>query len=221
MKNFLSISTIAMLTLGVALIYKTENTFNITSKVFSSSETKISQNALETKNEKDENIHSSNQTEEPAKLEENTEAELCQTSESMLAIIEDERNFLNVRKQEIENDLAKLELAKERVEIELDNLRELRQEVNGLLEKTEKLYTDDVERLITLYKTMKPKAAAEIMNEIDPEVAVMVLGTMPERNAAPILANMTPTRARAISKIILERSKLPGDQKLNNIKMNP
>jgi hypothetical protein len=46
----------------------------------------------------------------------------------------------------------------------------------------------------------------------------MVLGTMPERDAAPILANLDIVRAQAISRIILERSKLPGDQRLDNLK---
>jgi flagellar motility protein MotE (MotC chaperone) len=65
---------------------------------------------------------------------------------------------------------------------------------------------------------MKPKEAAAIMNDLDIEVTVMVLGTMPERDAAPILANLDIVRAQAISRIILERSKLPGDQRLDNLK---
>ena len=217
MKQYFKISTLAMLAIGTAIVFKTEDAFQISSVVFTSKEVITSQNSLETKNAEEvkEDIPSNNDNEALK------EEKICETSETMLAIIEDERKYLNVKKEEIENDLAKLELAKERVEIELDNLRELRQEVKGLLERTEKLYTEDVNRLITLYKTMKPKDAAEIMDEIDPEVAVMVLGSMPERNAAPILANMNLTRARAISKIILERSKLPGDQKLNNVRMNP
>jgi flagellar motility protein MotE (MotC chaperone) len=40
---------------------------------------------------------------------------------------------------------------------------------------------------------------------------------MKESKAAPILANMSIVRAQAISKIIYERSKLPGDQDLNGI----
>ena len=58
------------------------------------------------------------------------------------------------------------------------------------------------------------------MNDLDIEVTVMVLATMKERDVAPIMAAMTPVRARAVSKIILERSKLPGDQKLVNVKLN-
>jgi flagellar motility protein MotE (MotC chaperone) len=149
-----------------------------------------------------------------------TKEEKCITSESMLALIQEERLQLQTLRQEIDEKDAKLELAKARVELEIQNLQKLRNDLNILLEKREKMQTADVERLINLYKNMKPKDAARLMNGIDPEVSVMVLGTMSERSAAPILANMNATRAQAISKIILERSKLPGDQKLDNIKIN-
>ena len=77
----------------------------------------------------------------------------------------------------------------------------------------------DVDRLVALYVNMKPREAATIMNDLDIEVAVTVLGAMPERDAAPILAAMNVVRAQAISMIILERSKLPGDQRLDGIRL--
>ena len=45
------------------------------------------------------------------------------------------------------------------------------------------------------------------------------LKTMKPRTAAPILAKIPAVRARAVSKIILERSQLPGDQNLTGIKL--
>jgi flagellar motility protein MotE (MotC chaperone) len=67
---------------------------------------------------------------------------------------------------------------------------------------------------------MKPADAARIMDDMDIETTIMVLGTMKPRIAAPILAKMSPVRARAVSKIILERSQLPGDQDLTGIRLN-
>jgi flagellar motility protein MotE (MotC chaperone) len=58
------------------------------------------------------------------------------------------------------------------------------------------------------------------MDDMDIETTIMVLGTMKPRIAAPILAKMSPVRARAVSKIILERSQLPGDQDLTGIRLN-
>ena len=114
---------------------------------------------------------------------------------------------------------AEQDLTSETLEIERQRLADLKQELEGLLERVEAAHTADVDRLVSLYRNMKPKEAANIMNDLDIEVTVMVMGTMDERDAAPILASLDPVRARAISQIILERSKLPGDQRLDDIKL--
>ena len=185
-----------------------------TATFFSESENKVIISAMATEEPQE------TTKEIPTEAEEEVEPIICETSETMLAIIEDERKLISVKKDELDQAQSKLELAEARVQVELKNLSELRDEIKSLIQKTEDLYTSDVDRLVTLYKNMKPKDAARLLNDIDPEVAVMVLGTMPERNAAPIFAKMDIIRAQAISKIILERSKMPGDQKLKFIKLN-
>ncbi|MEC9105174.1 MAG: hypothetical protein VX878_15290, partial [Pseudomonadota bacterium] len=114
---------------------------------------------------------------------------------------------------------AEIDLASEKLQLEQARLEDLKSALDGLLAKVEAAKTDDVRRLVALYSNMKPKDAAAIMNDLDIEVSVMVLGTMSERTAAPILAGLTPVRARAISKIILERSMRPGYQRLNNLQL--
>ncbi|MDA3889767.1 MAG: hypothetical protein PF443_13440, partial [Allgaiera sp.] len=96
----------------------------------------------------------------------------------------------------------------------------LKAEVEGLLKTATTAHDADLERLVKLYKVMKPQDAASILNNSDLEVTVMVLSTMNERNAAPIMAQMSPDRVHAGSKIILERSKLPGDQNIVRVKLN-
>ena len=48
---------------------------------------------------------------------------------------------------------------------------------------------------------------------MDLEVATLVIAAMKESKSGPILAKMDAQRAQIISKIIYERSKMPGDQK--------
>ncbi len=163
-------------------------------------------------------------TPEPEKMEEAAPkpvmAEVkCDMPEEMLAAIQSERKMLEEQKSQIARREAELELASEKTQQEQAQLAELKSALEGLLAKVEAAQTDDVRRLVSLYSNMKPKSAAAIMNDLDIEVSVMVLGTMNERAAAPILAGLTPVRARAISKIILERSKLPGDQRLRDLKL--
>ncbi|SFP65301.1 MotE family protein [Tranquillimonas alkanivorans] len=145
--------------------------------------------------------------------------ESCPLPEEMFEALAQERDLLADQKERLSQRRAEIELANEKLRIETRRLEELKVEVEGLLARVEQAQTADVDRLVALYRNMKPKEAAGIMNDLDIEVTVMVLGTMSERDAAPIMAAMSPVRARAISKIILERSKLPGDQDLNGVRL--
>ena len=58
--------------------------------------------------------------------------------------------------------------------------------------------------------------ALAALRETHPDAQIALLTTA---HAAPILAQLNRVRARAISRIILERSKLPGDQRLQNLKL--
>ena len=146
-------------------------------------------------------------------------AERCEAPEAMAAAIADERKLLDEQKSRLSERATEIELAREGMELERASLAQLKSDVESLLERVDKAYTDDLKRLVSLYRNMKPQVAAGIMDEMDIEVSVMVLGAMPERDAAQIMAALSLVRARAISKIILERSKLPADQDLTGIKL--
>jgi flagellar motility protein MotE (MotC chaperone) len=148
------------------------------------------------------------------------EAKVCEpVPDDLLFMIEQERELIAVDRDKADTLLSEADLAREKIAIETAQLEELKAEIGGMLAKVEAAHTDDVDRLISFYSQMKPNEAALIMDDLDLEVTVMVLGTMAEREAAPIMAKMSPVRARAISKILFERSKLPGDQKLNGIRL--
>ena len=57
-----------------------------------------------------------------------------------------------------------------------------------------------------IYETMKPHDAARIFEQLDMPVLLGVFGHMKERNAAPILAAMDPTKARAVTLALAERN---------------
>ncbi len=121
--------------------------------------------------------------------------------------------------EELENQRAEFALARERLNIEKASLTELKTSIEDLLGRVDAAQTEDLDRLIQLYTNMKPTDAARIMDDLDIETTIMILGTMKPRTAAPILAKIPPVRARAVSKIILERSQLPADQDLTGIKL--
>ncbi len=142
------------------------------------------------------------------------------TPEEMLAAINAERKLLEDQRTALAQRRSEIDLANETLVIETARLDELKQEVEALLERANTAHVADVDRLVALYSNMKPRDAAAIMNDLDLEVTITVLGTMPERSAAPILATLNPVRARALSLILLERSKLPGDRRLDRIRLD-
>lgn len=145
---------------------------------------------------------------------------ICETPEEVLRNLAKERRLLDEQRAKVQEREAEVALAREKLGIEKSALTELKNEIEDLLARVEAQQTGDLDRLIAFYNNMKPAEAAGIMDEMDIEVTIMVLGTMNPRSAAPILAKMSPVRARAVSKIILERGQLPGDQDLNGIRLN-
>ncbi|MCE8008975.1 hypothetical protein [Aestuariivita sp.] len=144
----------------------------------------------------------------------------CEVPERVLQSLHEERALLDAQKKALADRESEVALAREKLDIEKAALTELQASIQELLGKIEAQQTEDLDRLIALYQNMKPAEAAMIMNDLDIEVMIMVLGKMSPRVAAPILARMSPVRARAVSKIILERSKLPGDQRLDGVRFN-
>lgn len=140
--------------------------------------------------------------------------------EELLMAIRQERELLAGQKGTISERTSSIDLASQKLAIETANLEELKGKIEALLAGIELAQSADLDRLVKLYSSMKPTEAANIMNDLDIGVTVIVLGAMQERTAGPIMAKMMPIRARAVSKIILERSKLPGDQDYSGLKLD-
>jgi len=146
-------------------------------------------------------------------------AQQCDTPEEVLQSLNRERELIDKQRDDLESRKSELSLAKEKLEVEKQALLELKAEIEDLLSRAKAAQTEDLDRLIAFYENMKPAEAARIMDDLDIEVTILVLAQMKPRTAAPILAKMSPVRARAVSKIILERSQLPGDQDLVGIRL--
>lgn len=138
----------------------------------------------------------------------------------LLADIAAEREALTARKAALDTREAEIELARSAVLKQNEELASLRDDVAKMLEKAKGGEQADVSRLVKIYEAMKPAEAATILQGSDLELAVLVMGAMAERNAGPIMAAMAPDRANAISRVMLERSRFPGDQQPVVVQLN-
>lgn len=145
----------------------------------------------------------------------------CPAPEEMLEAVNEERDLLAKQKDDMAERRAEIDLAREQLDIESQRLEELKAKLEGLISKIDDTHQGDVDRLVNLYRNMKPREAAGIMDNLDLEVSVMVLGQMEERDAAPILAGLSTGKAQAVSKILFERARMPGDQRLQDFQAKP
>lgn len=143
----------------------------------------------------------------------------CEMPEEAFEAIRAERALLVVQREAAAAREAEIELDRDMLRIESEHLSRLRDELAGFMARVEAAQSADLERLVALYRGMKPKDAAAIMDDLDMEVLIAVMGGMAPRDAAPIMAQLDPGRARAISRLMLERAKLPGDRNLDNISL--
>jgi flagellar motility protein MotE (MotC chaperone) len=91
-------------------------------------------------------------------------------------------------------------------------LKALQATVEDLLKARSDQEEAELKSLVKMYENMKPKAAAKVFEEMDMDVLLDVVERMNERKMAPILALVTPTRAKEITFELAQRRQLPVPQ---------
>jgi flagellar motility protein MotE (MotC chaperone) len=102
-----------------------------------------------------------------------------------------------------EAELAKLdeELQKQKKELDdrLKALDQMRQKIAAQLEERVQTDQDKVDKLVALYSNMKPQSAAKVLQDLNEELVVDILGKMKQKNAAEIMNLLAPEKAQRLS----------------------
>jgi len=121
---------------------------------------------------------------------------------------------LSKRREEIERWAEEVKLkdnglqaTEVRLDQKLAELKSLRTQMEGLLVQYNEKENAKIKSLIKIYENMKPKDAARIFDELDMPTLLMVVDKMSERKAAPILANMSPVKAKDLTVQLAEQRK--------------
>lgn len=104
---------------------------------------------------------------------------------------------------------ALLEAAEQELDRKYSELVSLRGELEALLEEQSEEEVASITKLVKVYEGMKAKDAAAIFNSLDLDILVNVMSRMSERKTAPILAAMSPERARTVTIMLAEERQLP------------
>jgi flagellar motility protein MotE (MotC chaperone) len=113
---------------------------------------------------------------------------------------------LRQRRQELERRDATiatresvLTAAEQKIDARVEELRRLQAQLSGLDAARQQREDANWQSLVKLYETMKPRDAAAIFNDLGMSVLLPLIAHMKETKAAPILAAMSPDKARDVT----------------------
>ncbi len=127
----------------------------------------------------------------------------------LLQMLAERRTEIDRREAELDQRGTLLEAAERRIDEKIGELESLRKTIEELLIQRDEQEETQLNSLVKIYESMKPKDAARIFEELDMAVLLDVIERMKERKTAPILARMNPRRAKAITIELAQRRGLP------------
>jgi flagellar motility protein MotE (MotC chaperone) len=117
--------------------------------------------------------------------------------------------LLNKREREIATREGILKVSQQQIDERIANLEVLKSDINDLLGKLDEQEEAQIQTLIKLYDTMKPKAAAKIFNGLDKDVLLRVASRIKSDNLAKIMAAMPANKAADLTVALAASVKLP------------
>lgn len=137
-----------------------------------------------------------------------------QTELDLLQNLTKRREELDNRAKDLEMKSSVLDATEKRINDKIVEMKELQKELAIVVAQYKTQQDSEIKSLVKIYESMKPLDAAAIFNEMDMGILLEVIDTMSERKVAPILAGMSPTRARDVTQELAEMRK--GRQRLGS-----
>ncbi|MBB3263652.1 flagellar motility protein MotE (MotC chaperone) [Azospirillum sp. OGB3] len=134
-------------------------------------------------------------------------------NEELLQHFAERRAEIERRTKELEQREALLTAAEKRIDQKVQEMDKVRTDIQKLMRQGDEKQTAQLESLVKIYETMKPKEAARIFEELDMPVLLGVVEKMKETKTAPILAAMDPLKAKELTSALIERRGVPSAPK--------
>ncbi|WP_114857536.1 MotE family protein [Azospirillum brasilense] len=134
-------------------------------------------------------------------------------NEELLQHFAERRAEIERRTKELEQREALLTAAEKRIDQKVQEMEKVRTDIQKLMRQGDEKQTAQLESLVKIYETMKPKEAARIFEELDMPVLLGVVEKMKETKTAPILAAMDPLKAKELTSALIERRGVPAAPK--------
>jgi flagellar motility protein MotE (MotC chaperone) len=133
-----------------------------------------------------------------------------ETETQLLLELEQQRVDLERRTQAIELREKLVDLMEKKMNDRVSELQTLKQELEKLLAAVNTKDDAELLRLAGIYGSMKPAAAAVVLNRLDNQLVLDVLSRMPAKKSGKLMEALEPVKARVISEMMA--AKLPPPQ---------
>ena len=137
-------------------------------------------------------------------------------NERLLEHLGSRRKELDEREASLKVREDLLKAAEIKLEEKLSSLEDKREELKSLEAERARLNSERVEALVSTYERMKPRDAARIFELLENDLLILVAGKMRTQALAGILAEMSPTRAHILTRLISEDGAVPDSTGVNN-----
>lgn len=133
-------------------------------------------------------------------------------SRSEVGLLQDlaaRRQELNERAQELDTRERLLMATEQRIDGKIERLKEIEAQIKKLLMLHDEQEAAQLNDLVRVYETMKPKEAAAILEKLELDVLLKVVQRMNNRKLALVLAQMDPEIAKKVTVEMATRRELP------------
>jgi flagellar motility protein MotE (MotC chaperone) len=115
------------------------------------------------------------------------------------------RNALDKRAAELDARAVMLKATEQRIADKIAELNTMQHNIDVSLKQKDQQQDKKLQNIVKIYELMKPEDAARIFEQLDMSVLIEVLANMKQAKAAPILADMQPEKAKAVTLALAER----------------
>lgn len=130
-------------------------------------------------------------------------------TQSEIAILQElaeRREALDIRSQEIDKKAIQLKVAEDEIDKKLKQLKEYENRLQKLINQYNDKEKAQLDSLVKMYSTMKPKDAARIFNTFELDILVAILKEMKPSTSSAILSQMNALKAKAVTTELLSRN---------------
>lgn len=141
--------------------------------------------------------------ETPTTNEENKETApntaFTQSEIMILQELAERREALDLRAQEIDKRAIQLKVTEEEINKKLRQLKDYEQRLQKLINTYSEQEQENLNAMVKMYTSMKPKDAARIFNNLDMNITVALLKGMKPSSSSAILSQMDSQKAQAVT----------------------